>query len=172
MKRLEPYWYIVIAFVVIAAVLFGWHLVTGQTPSRVAFSIFGFDIYWYGIWIIAGIAAGAYTVSRLALERAQRSYTAAVPDDVQQRPLDETALPEDLQQPLQAGGMGTLGDVLWEVGSDPARSGLKKPERAQLMEALTAEPDVDPQWLADLHHGGSGTLIMSGTRLSSFSFWE
>lgn len=149
MKRIEPYWYLVIAFVVIAAVLFALHLITGQTPSRVAFSIAGLDVYWYGIWIISGIAVGAFTVSRLALERAQRAYNAAVPVAVQQRPLSETTLPEDLSAALVERGMTTLGDVLWAVGLDPSRSGLKKPEQARLLEALAAEADVDPLWLTD-----------------------
>lgn len=149
MKRLEPYWIIVIAFVIIAAVLFGLHLATGQTPSRVAFSILGLDIYWYGIWIISGIAAGAYTVSRLAQERARRAYNTAVPAAAQQRPLAETSLPTDMVAALGAQGMATLGDVVWAVGLDPARSGLRKEDCADLLEALAAEPDVDPTWPTD-----------------------
>lgn len=149
LKRLEPYWFIVIAFLVVSAGLMIWHWTTGTTPSRVAFSVFGLDVYWYGIWIIGGIAAGAYTVSRLALERATRAYTTAVPTEVRERPLAETTLPEDLVAALSAQRMGTLGDVLWAVGLDPARSGLSKPNRARLLDALAEEPDVDPLWLSD-----------------------
>lgn len=149
MKRLEPYWYIVFAFLAVSAGLLIWHWTTGETPSRVAFTIFGLDVYWYGIWIITGIAAGAYTVSRLALERAERAYNASVPQDVQQRPLGETTIPSDLIELLAAQKMATLGDVLWAFGLDPARTGLKKPDQARLREALAAEPGVDPQWLDD-----------------------
>lgn len=149
MKRIAPYWIIVIVFVIVSAVLLLLHWTTGETPSRVAFSLFGLDVYWYGIWIISGIAAGAYTVSRLALERATRAYEMTVPTVVQQRPLDATTLPEEMQTVLAARGMATLGDAVWEVGLDPGRSGLKKPGQALLKEALSAEPDVDPGWVTD-----------------------
>ncbi len=149
MKRLEPYWYIVIAFVVVSAVLLILHWATGTTPSRVAFSVFGLDVYWYGIWIITGIGVGAYTVSRLALERATRAFEATVPESVQQRPLGETTLPDDMQASLTAQGADSLGAVVWDVGLDPSRTGLKKPQQAELVEALALEPDVDPLWLTD-----------------------
>jgi phosphatidylglycerol:prolipoprotein diacylglycerol transferase len=149
LKRFEPYWATVIAFIAVSAGLLIWHWTTGATPSRVAFSVFGLDVYWYGIWIISGIAAGAYTVSRLALERAVRAYESAVPTETRERPLTETSLPDDLTAALTAQKMTTLGDVLWAVGLDPARSGLKKPDRARLLEALAAEPGVDPGWLTD-----------------------
>jgi phosphatidylglycerol:prolipoprotein diacylglycerol transferase len=149
LKRIEPYWVIVIAFIAVSAGLLIWHWTTGTTPSRVAFSLFGLDVYWYGIWIISGIAAGAYTVSRLALERATRAYESAVPIELRERPLTETSLPEDLIAALAAQKMTTLGDVLWAIGLDPARSGLKKPDQARLLEALAAESGVDAQWPAD-----------------------
>lgn len=149
MRRIEPYWYIVILFVVIAAVLFGAHQITGATPDRVAFSLFGLDVYWYGVWIIGGIAAGTFVVSRLALKRAETVFADAVPHDVQAQPLTETALPEDLVAALAEQEITTLGELLWLWGLDPRRIALKKPEQERLGEALPTVEAIDADWIAN-----------------------
>ncbi|MEJ2746634.1 MAG: hypothetical protein P8183_01750, partial [Anaerolineae bacterium] len=61
LSRIEPYWFIIVPLLLITAVLFIAQLLTGKTPNRVAISIpaLNFDIYWYGIWIVGGIALGA-----------------------------------------------------------------------------------------------------------------
>ncbi len=149
MKRIEPYWYLIILFVVVAAVLFVAHLVTGVTPDRVAFSIFGFDVYWYGIWIISGIAVGTFVVSRLALERAEAAFAASVSPETQAELLTDTTLPDDLVTELEEQGITTLGELLWPWGLDPRRLGLKKPEQERVTEALADVPGVDPAWIED-----------------------
>lgn len=133
----------------LAAALFGYHLATGSTPPRAAVTILGFPIYWYGIWIITGIALGAWVVSRLAAGRARRAFEAAVPGEVRERSLDAAGLSAETAELLARRKVTTLGQALWDVGLDPRRLGLRKPETAALVESLAATPDVDPAWVVD-----------------------
>jgi len=148
-RRLEPYWYLILLFVVVAAGLYGYHLTTGITPPRAAVIILGFPVYWYGIWIVSGIALGAWVVARLATERARRIFDAAVPVEIREKPLAESGLPAETAGTLTARGMATLGRVLWEVGLDPRRLGLNKATTAQTLEELAGVSGIDPGWLED-----------------------
>ncbi len=94
-RRVEPYWYPIILVLALAAGLFGYHLATDITPPRAAINIFGFPIYWYGIWIVTGIALGAWVVSRLAADRATRIFEATVPADIRERPIAESGLSDE-----------------------------------------------------------------------------
>lgn len=148
MRRLEPYWYPIILLLCLGYGLYVYHLLTGYTPPRAALNIFGFEVYWYGIWIVAGITVGAIVVTRLALDRAEKAYADTVPADVRERPLGETQIPDDLLAHLDD-ETSALGDVLWQHGLDPRRLGLDKDDRARMEAALLAEPDVLPEWVAD-----------------------
>lgn len=149
MRRLEPYWYALLLIVAAAAVLYGYHLATGYTPPRVAFAPLGLPIYWYGIWIVTGVAMGAWVVSRLAAERARRTFEATVPAETRALPLAEVGLPADVVAAPAVRKMTTLGEVLYEAGLDPRRLGLKKDRTAEVPAALSAVPGVDPGWLTD-----------------------
>jgi phosphatidylglycerol:prolipoprotein diacylglycerol transferase len=148
LRRIEPYWYAIGAVFAVAAALFARHLLTGAMPPRAAFTLLGLPIYWYAIWIIAGIALGTWVVSRLADERAERLFVAAVPTAVRDRPLTEAGLPDEVVDGLAARHYTTLGLVLRDYGFDPRRLGLNKAETAAVGTALAAAPDVEPAWLA------------------------
>jgi phosphatidylglycerol:prolipoprotein diacylglycerol transferase len=148
-RRVEPYWYVIALIALAMAALFGYHLATGVTPPRAAITILGFPIYWYGIWIIAGVALGAWVVSRLAGERARRLFEAAVPAEVRDRPLVDAGLPDDLRTLLARRKIDTLGRALWLAGHDPQALRLKKEQTAEAVAALAAAPGVDPVWLRD-----------------------
>src|SRR5690606_30657741 len=102
LRRLEPYWYIIIPLVLVGAGMFIYHLQTGVTPGRVAFRIpgLGLEVYWYGIIITGGIALGSYVTSRLALHRAERTFEAEVPAQVRAMPLNRLKLPAELLEVL------------------------------------------------------------------------
>lgn len=148
-RRIEPYWFVIIAVLAVAAGLFIYHLATRFTPPRAAFTVFGFSIYWYGIWIVTGIALGAWVAARLAEGRARRLFEATVPADVRERPLAEVEMPDDLRTLLTSRKDPTLGDVLWNYGLDPRRLGLKKEPTAAVGAALATAPGVQAEWLDD-----------------------
>lgn len=148
-RRIEPYWYAIGAVFAVAAALFVRHLLTGAMPPRAALTVLGLPLYWYAIWIITGIALGTWVVSRLADERAERLFAAAVPAAVRDRPLTDAGLPDDVVAHLTARHYTTLGAVLRDYGFDPRRLGLKRAETEAVGKALAAAPDVAPAWLAD-----------------------
>jgi len=149
----------------VAAGLYGYHLATGITPPRAAFTVLGFSVYWYGIWIITGVTLGAWVVSRLADERARRMFDTIVPVAVRERPLAESGLPDEVVAQLAERNIATLGDVLYEAGLDPRRLPLDKEQRTGLLSALADAPDVEPGWLASAtwrqwnpDHTGNGLI--------------
>jgi phosphatidylglycerol:prolipoprotein diacylglycerol transferase len=148
-RRIEPYWYPIALIGVVAAALFAAHLAMGYMPPRVALDIFGFPIYWYGIWIVTGVALGAWVVARLAAERARRIFEGAVPLSVRALPLDQAGLPEKTAGRLATRRRRTLGQVVWEAGLDPRRLGLKKPQMDEALEAVVALPGVERSWVTD-----------------------
>ena len=82
---IKPYWYLIIGLLLIVGVIFINHLITGDMPNATAVSIGGFSVFWYGIFIVGGIALGAYVVSDLAADRALRAFNTAVPHKIQKR---------------------------------------------------------------------------------------
>lgn len=149
LKRLEPYWYAIGLFVVIAGGLFVYHLVTGVTPPRAAITILGFPIYWYGLWIIGGVALGAWVVSRLAATRAVETFEAAVPLESREIPLTEIGLPDEWLTRLSDLKVANLGQLVWEYGLEPRRLGLKKQELGTFHQLLAANDHIDDAWIAD-----------------------
>lgn len=149
LRRIEPYWYPIFLVLALAGGLFAYHLATGNTPPRAAITLFGFPIYWYGIWIVTGIALGAWVVARLATARACLAYEAAVPIEVRGLPLSDTPLSEELTSLLAKRHITTLGQLVWEVGLDPRRLSLKKPQTAAVVDGLSTVPGIVPEWLTD-----------------------
>lgn len=148
-KGPEPYWVIISLFLLAGLSLFAYHVTTGVMPDRVALSLFGYAVYWYGIIITFGIALGAYVVADLVRKLAVNRFLGAVPAPVRQRVLEDVGLPEELASTLRGSGYDTLGDVLlrWPFGA--ASLGLKPEEHTKLKEHLAALPGVRDVWLED-----------------------
>lgn len=148
-RRIEPYWIIIAAFALAALALYAYHLSTGFTPDRAAFSIaaLNWEIYWYGILITAGIALGAYVVTRLAYERVVESWRRTVPAAVRQRPLSSLALPEALETLLAGKDVQQVGELLFWWGVEPERLGLNAAGREQVAGALLAHEEIQPGWV-------------------------
>jgi phosphatidylglycerol:prolipoprotein diacylglycerol transferase len=145
----RPYWILVILFAVGALSLYLYHLATGFTPDRVAFSIetFGLDIYWYGIIITAGIALGAYVVAELAYERAVDTWHAEVPEALRQEPISSLSLAEALEAILDRNGIRTVGELLFWWGVERERLGLNAEGREEVATRLLAQRAISPGWV-------------------------
>ena len=148
-RRIDPWWYAIALVLLLAGGLYAYHLATGLTPPRAAVTILGFPVYWYGIWIVTGVALGAWLVAGLAAERARRIFETTVPADVRARPLAEAGLPDEVVAMLASRNIGALGPLLMDVGLDPRRLGLKKAQTAEIVASLAAAPDIDPMWVSD-----------------------
>lgn len=152
--KIELYWFVMALWIAALAVLFGWHLWTGNMPSAAAFFLFGLPVYWYGIFIVGGIALGATIVSRLAWQRWRETFLESVPDSIRQLPITAVSLPntavslsKPIQNKLNKRGIQTVGDMLLLWGTDPRSLGLKKTERSEAASALAALPGVESKWL-------------------------
>ena len=149
--QIPPYWYAIIFLLLLTAGLYLYHLITGNTPGRVALHIPGleFDIFWYGIWIVGGIALGCWVVASLAHERGVRLFQATVPKAVQRIRLTKLALPDEIQAQFTKRKYVTVGDLLLVWGFDPRNMGLNKEGIAQVRETLTAVPKIKTEWIDD-----------------------
>jgi len=149
--RIEPYWIAIAFFGLIATVLFLYHLLSGVTPSRVAIHIeaLDFDVYWYGIWIVSGIALGCWVVASLAADRARQVFDQTVSQEIQNQPLSYLGLPGHKEQKLAGKGVATTGEFLFLWGYDPRNLGLKKKEISEIQEMVAAAPGIENDWLVD-----------------------
>ena len=149
-RNIEIYWILIALFLAIMGGLYVYHLITGQTPNRVAFSLgAGFEVYWYGICIVGGIALGAYVVSRLAEERGTAVFTKEVRFNIRKQPLSVLDLPDELAQTLAKHKITTMGDLLLVWGYNPKNTGLNK-EGIQVVQAkLYDQQKVKEAWIMD-----------------------
>ena len=99
-RQIAPYWYVIIFLLLVTAAIYIYHIVTGNTPDRAAIHIeaLNFDVFWYGIWIVGGIALGSWVVASLAKERGEKVFRKSVPYKVRQRPLNLLELPDEVEQ--------------------------------------------------------------------------
>lgn len=150
-SRIEPYWYLIGPLLLVTAVLFIHHLLTGKTPGRAAIRIpaLNFDIYWYGIWIVGGIALGAFVITRLAQSRGQAVLRQQVPLAVRQRPLTDLDLPDEIYQILKKQKVTTVGQLLLHLGFDPRALGLNAEGVKIVRQQLAAAGDIEEGWLED-----------------------
>ncbi|MFO7683042.1 MAG: prolipoprotein diacylglyceryl transferase [Chloroflexota bacterium] len=149
-KKVEWYWVLIVFFLLIAGGLFVYHLVTGRTPNRIAFSLGqGFEVYWYGIWIVGGIALGAYVVSRLAEGRGTAVFRQQVPTAIQQKPIDILDLPDDISLILSKHKITTIGNLLLAWGYNPKSLGLNQEGLELVHSRLSATPKIKETWLTD-----------------------
>jgi len=149
--KAQPYWYLILLIVLATTVLFVNHLATQTTPNRVAFHIelFDFDVYWYGILIVTGIALGSFVTSRLAIRNARRLFRQEVPSSIQEEPITTLDLSEELQESLQKRGIQTIAPLLFEWGLHPERLGVKRAARQEVGEGFSQHPDIEKSWLTD-----------------------
>lgn len=145
----KAYWVLIVLFAAGALILYLYHLATGYTPDRVAFSIdaVDLDVYWYGVIITAGIALGAYVVADLAHERAVTRWRREVPARLRGEPVALLALPEEVEATLARNKVSTVGDLLFWWGVEPERLGLNAEGRQQVAERLLAQRAVKPAWV-------------------------
>ncbi len=149
--RIEPYWYLIGLFIAAAAIAYGRHLATNQTPSRVAVHIaqLDFDIFWYGIFIVSGIALGTWVTARLAAERAELSLREHVPAKLRRRPLASLSLPEEVSRVFEKRSWTAFGQLLLEWGLNPNRLGLNKAGQEKVLSSLEETPEIEEEWLSD-----------------------
>jgi phosphatidylglycerol:prolipoprotein diacylglycerol transferase len=149
--RIEPYWYLIGLFIAGAAYAYIRHLVTQNTPSRIAFHVgfLDFDIFWYGIFIVGGIALGTWVTARLAAERAELTMQENVAAKIRRRPLSDLELPEEIGRELEKRSVTTMGKLLLEWGLNPDRLGLNKAGQEEVQKQLEEAPYVEETWLTD-----------------------
>jgi phosphatidylglycerol---prolipoprotein diacylglyceryl transferase len=148
-QTLPRFWYIVAIFTLITTLIYAYHLATGFTPDRVAISIFGLEIYWYGVIIVTGIATGAYVASFLADERARAIFTTAVSPTLHQRPISTLRLTSEASKKLRQNNIEHLSDLILYRGYSPKATGLSREETELLDKRLLAINGFDPTWLTN-----------------------
>jgi phosphatidylglycerol:prolipoprotein diacylglycerol transferase len=150
-SRVAPYWFAIGFYLLLAGGLFLYFQLSGTTPDSVAVHIeaLNFDVYWYGIWIVSGIALGCWVVASLAAERAQRVFEQTVPAAIRQQPLTALGFPAELEEKLHKHGVDSCGAFLLAWGFDPRNLGVKRKEIPAVEAALLTHPTIEPAWL---HH--------------------
>ena len=151
LRRVAAYWYVIVLWGALALALLLLHWLTGYMPDRVALRIaaLDFDIYWYGVWIVGGIALGAFVVAELARVRATAVFQQHVPLAVRQIPLTALELPDEIRTILRKYKLHTLGDVLWQWGVEPRGLGLNAAGQAKLAQAIQPHLPAEAPWQQD-----------------------
>jgi len=149
--RIEPYWYLIALFLFGGLAVFIYHLVTKNTPNNVAIHIpfLNFDVFWYGIIIVSGIALGSYVTSRLALDRAVSVFDQHVPFDLQQKPVSDLKLRKVILEVLEKGKIENIGELLFQWGLNPDRTGLNRAGQTDVRKHLEKLAGVEKSWLSD-----------------------
>ncbi|MBE7528884.1 MAG: prolipoprotein diacylglyceryl transferase [Chloroflexi bacterium] len=147
----EPYWYLILGGLLLVTLLFINHLRTGNTPGATAFVIpvLNLPIFWYGIFIVGGIALGGYVVSRLANERAAALFNQQVLPSMQKQDTAVLGLSAELSLKLNRRHITTLGELLFRWGLDPRNLGLKPAEIDVIGQALDETPGVENGWVVN-----------------------
>ena len=151
-RRISLYWFVIGFYLLFTASLFLYFQISGSTPDNVALHIeaLDFDIYWYGIWIVSGIALGCWVVAALASERAERLFEQVVPQEIREQPISFLGLPEDIERKLSKKGIDSCGQFLYMWGLDPRDLGIKRKEVPVIAAAIAdAQPAIEPIWLQD-----------------------
>jgi phosphatidylglycerol:prolipoprotein diacylglycerol transferase len=150
-RRIEPYWYVIAALIMGGAYVLINHLLTGQTPNRVAIHVapLDFDVFWYGIFIIGGVALGSYVTARLAAERANELFDETVPQKLQGLPTTRLDLPAEIQSTLARQKLYKVGQLLYRWGLDHRQLGLKPAGQEEVRQRLEKVPGIDEDWLED-----------------------
>lgn len=149
--RLDPVWVAVGGCLIAAAALLAFHLTTGRTPARVAFTVrvagFDFAVYWYGVVIMTGIILGSWVTSRLAEERARSLFEDVVAAETRAQLVAGLDLPADVVALLARRKVTTVGELLFRWGLEPGTLGLNAAGLDLTRAALQETPGVDAAWL-------------------------
>lgn len=148
---IEPYWYLIVPMLLTGVLLFVNHLWSGATPNRVFIHIapIGFDIFWYGVCIMGGIALGTYVVSRLVRERALASFDETVPQSLKEKDLSTLSLPAEIKRKLADGDVTSMGQLLFLWGLDPRNLRLNKAGIKKVQGRLAKSSLVPSDWIND-----------------------
>lgn len=148
---IEPYWILIVPILVILGAVYANHLRIGTTPNRVFFHFapLDFDIYWYGVCIVGGIALGAFVVSRLVEQRATAIFEARVPKAWRNRSLSRLKLPEEMHRILIKRKLTTLGALMYAWGLDSRGLGLNRKGLDEVRNRLEQEAGTEASWLVD-----------------------
>ncbi|HSM55326.1 MAG TPA: prolipoprotein diacylglyceryl transferase [Candidatus Sulfomarinibacteraceae bacterium] len=149
LTEVQPYWYPITLFLLVASALYVYHIFTGFTPDRVAIAIeaLQFNIYWYGLIITGGIALGSYVVVRLAHEQARRVLKEEVPPNMRSRPVDRLDLPEEIVEVLADNDVKRMGDLLLYLGFGADGLPLNSEGRDVVRQTLAVQSGIDARWL-------------------------
>ncbi len=133
------------------AVLFGYHLLTGITPDRVfyQFKPLEFNIYWYGICIVGGIALGSYVVSRLVWLRGNALFNEYVPISLKSKQIATLKLPAEINHILIGRKIKTIGSLLLSWGFDFGNLGLNYDGIQTVAKKLEETPGVKKEWITN-----------------------
>ncbi len=145
---IKPYWFLIIGLLLLVGGIFGNHLRTGVTPGSAAISIGGFEIFWYGIFIVGGIALGAWVVSDLAEDRALRLFNKSVPQQVQQLAISVFNFSKAVQAKVDKANLKTVGDFLLPWGYNPINLGFKKEEVPDVSRSLRKHKQIKREWIS------------------------
>ena len=146
---IKLYWFLIVGLLLVVGVIFANHLITGRTPSATAVSIGSFSVYWYGIFIVRGIALGAYVVSDLASDRAIRLFTQSVSAKIQSVAITALNFPETIQQSLQKLKIARVGQFLLAWGFSPANLGFKDDDTAVIESTLAENEIIEKEWITE-----------------------
>lgn len=149
--RVAAYWYVIVIWGALALALLLAHWLTEYMPGRVALRIaaLDFNVYWYGVWIVGGIALGAFVVAELVRVRATAVFQQQVPLIVRQIPLTALDLPDEIRAILGKSKLHTLGDVLWQWGLEPRGLGLNAAGQEKLAQAVQPHLPAEASWRQD-----------------------
>jgi phosphatidylglycerol:prolipoprotein diacylglycerol transferase len=150
-RRIEPYWYVIGLLLVLMTAAFATHLMTGWMPTRVFFTIpgLGLDVFWYGVVIMGGVILGCYVVAQLAEERARTLFERLVSAEKRDLPLSKLKLANDITTVLAKNKIYTIGNLLYQHGLSPRRTGLNKDGIALVQERLTKQRGIEPDWVTN-----------------------
>ena len=148
-NRPYRFWLSIAAILIVMCLIYGTHLVTRRTPDPIAFvfPIINFPVYWYGVVVTSAIAFGCYVAAQLALTEAIGLFERHVPLELRERPLTQLALPQALADKLQAVKIGTVGELVWQMGLNVKGLGVSAENQQQLNTQLSTIDTFNPDWL-------------------------
>lgn len=140
-------WWIIALAIIVGGVVYSLHLLTGYMPSRVAFSLAGFEFYWSAFIITAATILSTAVVAHVAQRNAQQLFRRTVPAEVRQRPLAIFPLSAISREKLHQQHITTIGQFLYRWGLNPRELNLPDAELTQLARSLDQEEPTMQQWL-------------------------
>ena len=150
-NRPYRFWLYIAAILIVMCLLYGTHLLTRQTPDPIAFvfPIINFPVYWYGIVVTSAIAFGCYIAAQLALTEAIGLFERHVPAEMRERPVSQLSLPQALADKLKGIKVGTIGELVWQMGLNVKGLGVSAENQQHLNSQLATLDGYTPDLLQD-----------------------